>query len=66
MDGTRVSLSLVITGLATLSAALLLIWLVLAEPVAVANAVDEGSLSSMLALIGRTLATAARALVRYL
>ena len=66
MDGARVSLSLMITGLATLSAALLLIWLVLYEPVAVANAVDEGSLSSMLALIGRTLATAARALVRYL
>lgn len=66
MDGARVSLSLVITGLATLAAALLLIWLVLSEPVAVANAVDEGSLSSMLALIGRTLATAARALVRYL
>jgi hypothetical protein len=32
----------------------------------VATALDEGDVASVLALIGRTLATAARALVRYL
>ena len=60
------SLSLAIAVLATLCAASLLIWLVLYEPVAVATAVDEGSLAPVFQLIGYTLARAARAIVRYL
>jgi hypothetical protein len=66
MDRARLSLSLSLAGLATASAASLMIWLVLYEPVAVATAIDEGNLSSMMALIGRTLLSAARTLVRYL
>ena len=66
MHTARLPLSLTIAALATLCAASLLIWLVLYEPVAVATALDEGDVASVLALIGRTLARAARALVRYL
>lgn len=60
------SLSLAVAVLATLCAASLLVWLVLYEPVAVATAVDEGSLAPVFQLLGATLARAARAIVRYL
>ena len=66
MEGPRLSLSLSIAALAAVCAASLMIWLVLYEPVAVATAVDEGNLSSIVELIGRTLLSAARTLVRYL
>jgi hypothetical protein len=66
MEYGRYSLPLIITAAFALCGALLLIWLALDEPVAVATAVDRGDLSGMLELIGRTLATATRALIRYL
>lgn len=66
MFSGRLSLSLTVAGLATLCAASLLVWLVLYEPVAVATAVDEGSLVPIFQLIGYTLTRAARAIVRYL
>ena len=66
MEYGRYSLSLSVTAGLALCSALLLIWLALDEPVAVATAFDRGDLASMLELVGRTLATAARAIVRYL
>jgi hypothetical protein len=66
MEYGRYSLPLTVAAALALCGALLLIWLMLAEPVAVATAFDRGDLAAVLELIGRTLATAARALVRYL
>jgi hypothetical protein len=66
MEYDRYSLPLSIAAVLALCGALLLIWLVLAEPVAVATAFDGGDLAAVLELIGRTLASAARAIVRYL
>jgi hypothetical protein len=66
MEYGRYSLPLTIAAAFALCGALLLIWLVLAEPVAVATAFDRGDLAAVLELIGQTLARAARALVRYL
>jgi hypothetical protein len=66
MDNGRYSLPLTLAATFAGCGALLLVWLVLDEPVAVATAFDRGDLAGLLELVGRTLASAAKALVRYL
>ena len=62
----RYSRSLMIAGLATLTVAAGLIWLLLSEPVALAAAVDHGDITVIAAAMGRAIVSAITTLVRYL
>ena len=65
MDYGRLSLPLSVAGLATLLAASVLIWLMLSEPVALADAVEQGDVSIALQALGRALLSGLTALFKY-
>ena len=66
MELGRFSLSLSIAGIATLTIASMLIWLLLYEPVALAGALDQGDLSVVAQALGTALLKTVAALFRYL
>jgi hypothetical protein len=66
MELGRFSLSLTIAGIATLTIASMLIWLLLYEPVALAGALDQGDLSVVAQALGTALLKTVAALFRYL
>jgi hypothetical protein len=66
MELGRLSLSLTIAGIGTLTIASMLIWLLLYEPVALAGALDRGDLSVVAQALGTALLKTVAALFRYL
>jgi hypothetical protein len=66
MELGRLSLSLTIAGIGTLTIASMLIWLLLYEPVALAGALDQGDLSVVAQAIGTALLKTVAALFHYL
>jgi hypothetical protein len=66
MELGRLSLTLTITGLAVVMLASGLIWLLLYEPVAIADALERGDMSLAVEALGRALVSTLQALVRYI
>ena len=66
MELGRLSLTLTITGLAIVLMASGLIWLLVYEPVAIADALERGDMTLALEALGRALVTTLRTLVRYI
>jgi hypothetical protein len=65
MDVGRLSLPLAVAGLATLVAASVLIWMLLNEPVALADAIEHGDLTVAVEALGRALVSGLEVLFRY-
>jgi hypothetical protein len=65
MDVGRLSLPLTVAGLATVLLASALIWLLLHEPVALADAVEQGDLSFVVEALGRALVSGLAVLFKY-
>jgi uncharacterized membrane-anchored protein len=66
MEISRYSLAMAITGALTVLVASMLIWLLLAEPVALATAVNDHDLAALAQAVGHALAATFKVLVRYL
>jgi hypothetical protein len=66
MDVGRLSLPLTVAGLATVLLASVLIWLLLHEPVALADAVEQRDVSFAVEALGRALLTGLKALLEFL
>jgi uncharacterized membrane-anchored protein len=66
MEISRYSLAMAITGALTVLVASMLIWLLLAEPVALATAVNDHDLAALAQAVGHALAATLKVLVRYL
>lgn len=58
--------SMLVTGVATLVAATMLVWLFLTEPVALASAVADQDLSELARAVGRAIRSSLETIVRYL
>ena len=66
MELGRISTSLTVAGMATLTLAGMLIWLLLYEPAALAGAVNDGDLRLVVEALGTALVKTVVSLVRYL
>ena len=66
MEISRYSLAMAIAGSLTLMVASLIVWLVVAEPVALATALNEHQLTDLAYAIGRALVAGFKAIVEYL
>lgn len=65
MDVGRLSLPLTVAGVATIVAASVLIWMLLNEPVALADAIEHGDLTVAVEALGRALISGLKVLFRY-
>jgi hypothetical protein len=65
MDVGRLSLPLTVAGLATVLLPSAFIWLLLHEPVALADAIELGDASLVLEALGRALVSGLAALFKY-
>jgi uncharacterized membrane protein required for colicin V production len=65
MEFGRYSLALAITGVTTILVAALLIWVLLTEPVALADALSRSDLSSLLQAIGNAIVEGWKTVARY-
>ena len=66
MELSRYSLAIAVSGALTVLVASMLIWLLLAEPVALATAVNDHDLTALAQAVGHALAATFKVLVRYL
>ncbi len=66
MELSRYSLAITITSAFTVLAASVLIWLLIAEPVALATAIGDHDLSALAQALGHALAATFKAIARYL
>jgi hypothetical protein len=66
MELSRYSLAIAVSGAVTVLVASMLIWLLLAEPVALATAVNDHDLTSLATAVGHALAATFKVLLRYL
>jgi hypothetical protein len=66
MELSRYSLAIAVSGAVTVLVASMLIWLLLAEPVALATAVSDHDLTALAQAVGHALAATFKVLVRYL
>lgn len=66
MELSRFSLAITITSAFTVVAASVLIWLLIAEPVALATAIGNHDLSVLAQAVGHALAATFKALAKYL
>ena len=63
---SRYSLAIAVSSALTVLVASMLIWLLLAEPVALATAVNDHDLAALAQAVGHALAATFKVLVRYL
>lgn len=66
MELSRYSLAIAVSGAVTVLVASLLIWLLLAEPVALATAVNDHDVTALATAVGHALAATFKVLLRYL
>jgi hypothetical protein len=66
MELSRYSLAIAVSGAVTVLVASVLIWLLLAEPVALATAVNDHDITALAQAVGHALAATFKVLVRYL
>ena len=66
MELSRYSLAIAVSGAFTVLVASMLIWLLLAEPVALATAVNDHDVTALATAVGHALAATFKVLVRYL
>ena len=66
MELSRYSLAIAVLGAVTVLVASVLIWLLLAEPVALARAVNDHDVTALAQAVGHALAATFKVLVRYL
>jgi hypothetical protein len=66
MEMSRYSLAMAIAGTMTVVVASLLVWLVVTEPVALANALNQHDLTDLAYAIGRALAAGFKVIAEYL
>jgi hypothetical protein len=66
MELSRYSLAIAVSGALTVLVASMLIWLLLAEPVALATAVNDHDVASLAQAVGHALAATFKVLLRYL
>jgi hypothetical protein len=66
MELGRYSLAIAISGAVTVLVASILVWLLLAEPVALATAVNDHDLATLAQAVGHALAATFKVLLRYL
>jgi uncharacterized membrane-anchored protein len=66
MELSRYSLAMAVTAALTVLVASMLIWLLVAEPVALATAVNDHDLAALAQAVGHALAATVKVLLRYL